>query len=116
MTSCRPSRSSRRAGRARWKPDGFTLTGEGAGRISHTRVWLEDGAIKGFTLIWPTGDEDRRTRLLQEMEQSFARLPGTLEPIVTPEGAQRLDLVSGLEMRRPERARSGFFVDATARC
>ena len=95
------------------EPDGFTLTGEGKGRISHTRVWLKGGAIKGFTLIWPTGDEDRRTRLLQEMEQSFARLPGTLEPIVAPEGTQRIDLISGLEMRRPERARSGFFVDAT---
>ena len=91
--------------------DAFTLTGEGAGSVSHTRAWLEDGAIKGFTLIWPTGDEDRRTRLVQEMERSFARLPGTLEPIVTPQGAQRLDLLAGLEMRRPERARSGFFVD-----
>jgi len=91
--------------------DAFTLTGEGADSVSHTRAWLEDGAIKGFTLIWPAGDEERRTRLLQEMERSFARLPGTLEPIVPPQDAQRLDLLAGLEMRRPDRARSGFFVD-----
>lgn len=91
--------------------DGFTLTGEGQGRISHTRVWLRDGAIKGFTLVWPTGDEERRKRLLAEMEKSFAVLPGTLEPVAAPVAAQRLDLIAGLEVRRPRLSRSGFFVD-----
>ncbi|MFU8836557.1 MAG: serine protease [Roseovarius sp.] len=91
--------------------DGFTLTGAGGGIVSHTRVWLEGSEIKGFTLVWPDGDEDRRIRLLAEMEQSFARLPGTLAPVAAPATAQRMDLISGFEIRRPRLARSGFYVD-----
>src|SRR6056297_387991 len=92
--------------------DGFTLTGTGRDMVSHTRVWLRGREIKGFTLVWPAGDEARRTRLLDAMEQSFAPLPGTLDAIAAPPAGQRIDLVSGLDIRRPDRARSGFFVDA----
>ncbi|PKQ12914.1 MAG: peptidoglycan-binding protein [Alphaproteobacteria bacterium HGW-Alphaproteobacteria-1] len=98
-------------GERRLERDGFTLIGEGSQIVSQTRVWLESGEIKGFTLVWPVGDEERRTRLLAEMEQSFARLPGTLAPLAAPVSAQRVDLVSGLEVRRPKLSRSGFFVD-----
>jgi len=92
--------------------DGFTLTGEGQEMVSHTRVWLRDREIKGFTLVWPAGDEARRARLLEEMEDSFTPLPGTLEAIAAPAQGQRVDLVAGLDVRRPDRSRSGFFVDA----
>jgi len=92
--------------------DGFTLTGEGPETVSHTRVWLNGREIKGFTLVWPRGDEDRRTRLLAAMEESFAPLPGTLDAIAAPASGQRVDLVAGLDVRRPDRSRSGFFVDA----
>ena len=92
--------------------DGFTLTGEGRETISHTRVWLRGREIKGFTLVWPLGDEARRTRLLEAMEESFTPLPGTLDAIAAPATGQRIDLVAGLDVRRPERVRSGFFVDA----
>ncbi|MFB9150349.1 serine protease [Roseovarius ramblicola] len=92
--------------------DGFALTGKGPEIVSHTRVWLRDREIKGFTLVWPAGDEARRTRLLEEMEDSFAPLPGTLEAIAAPTAGHRVNLVSGLDVRRPDRARSGFFVDA----
>jgi S1-C subfamily serine protease len=91
--------------------DGFTLTGAGPEMISYTRVWLRAREIKGFTLVWPTGDEARRTRLLEEMKDSFASLPGTLDAIVAPAAGQRVDLVAGIDVRRPDRARSGFFVD-----
>ena len=91
--------------------DGFTLTGEGRETISHTRVWLRGREIKGFTLVWPLGDEARRTRLLEAMEESFTPLPGTLDAIAAPATGQRIDLVAGLDVRRPERVRSGFFVD-----
>lgn len=93
--------------------DGFTLTGAGADIVSYTRVWLKDHEIKGFTLVWPAGDEARRTRLLEEMEDSFTPLPGTLDAIAAPATGQRVDLVAGLDVRRPDRARSGFFVDAS---
>lgn len=91
--------------------DGFTLVGEGALEISHTQVWLRNDEIKGFTLIWPVGDEERRNRLLREMQDSFEWLPGTLDPAEGDASLQRIDLVSGLELRKPRRTRSGFYVD-----
>ena len=45
------------------------------------------------------------------MESSFAPLPGTLDAIATAMSGQRIDLVAGLDVRRPDRVRSGFFVD-----
>ncbi|MFP4404159.1 trypsin-like peptidase domain-containing protein [Rhodosalinus sp.] len=89
----------------------FTLEGRDARIVSVTEARLEDGAIKGFTLVWPTGDEDRRTRLLDEMRASFARLPGTLSPADGADAVQDIDLVAGLAVRQPLRARSGFYVD-----
>ena len=88
----------------------FLIVGEGADFVSQTEVALENGEIKGFTLIWPAGDEARRTRLLGEMRKGLRRLPGTLNPAQVSD-EQRIDLVSGLEIRKPKLARSGFFVD-----
>ena len=90
--------------------DRFTLTGQNDAIVSHTEASLSNGRIKGFTLIWPTGDETRRTRLLAAMRQSFTRLPGVLDPAAASEEQDGVDLVAGLEIRRPERVRSGFFV------
>ncbi len=88
----------------------FVLVGEDATRISETRVTLEDGQIKGFTLVWPAGDEERRSRLISEMDKSFERLAAVIPPSATSE-QQAIDLVSGLEIRKPRMSRSGFFVD-----
>ncbi|MEP1201097.1 serine protease [Tateyamaria sp.] len=88
----------------------FVLVGEDATRISETRVTLEDGQIKGFTLVWPAGDEERRSRLIREMDKSFERLASVIPPSATSE-QQAIDLVSGLEIRKPRMSRSGFFVD-----
>ena len=92
------------------KDTSFVLIGEDATRISETRVSLENGQVKGFTLIWPAGDEERRGRLLAEMDRSFVRLAAVLPPSATSE-EQAIDLVSGLEIRAPRVSRSGFFVD-----
>ena len=92
---------------------GFTLTGQNARIVSHTEVGLENGQIKGFTLIWPAGDEERRTRVLDEMRSSFARLPGVLDPGAGSSDEQAIDLVSGLQIRQPKISRSGFYVDST---
>jgi hypothetical protein len=89
----------------------FVLTGENADIVSHTEASLEDGVIKGFTLVWPAGDEERRTRLLGEMQQSFRRLDAVLDPAAGANEAQDIDLVSGLEIRKPKLSRSGFYVD-----
>jgi peptidoglycan hydrolase-like protein with peptidoglycan-binding domain len=93
--------------------DSFTIMGTDARIVSHTEVRLEGTEIKGFTLVWPAGDEERRTRLLQTMQASFRSLPGTLDPaLARPTEDQAVDLISGLEVRQPRLTRSGFFIDA----
>ena len=89
---------------------GFTMEGRNSRIISHAEASLQGGEIKGFILVWPTGDEERRTRLLAEMQASFTRLPGSL-PFDESAGAQQsVDLVSGLEIRKPAFSRSGVYV------
>lgn len=95
------------------REDGFTLIGQGGDFVSHTEVSLANGRIKGFTLVWPAGDEDRRLRLLGEMQKSFTRIDGVLSFAEGGQSEQRIDLVSGLEVRKPKLTRSGFFVDQT---
>jgi len=84
------------------------------GRIhSTTYAALADGQIKGFTLIWPAGDEERRTRLLGLMRASFTPVAGVLDPALRPPGEdQAVDLISGLAVRKPILSRSGFYIDA----
>lgn len=93
------------------RKDGFTLTGTNAEIVSHSEAVLRGGAIKGFTLIWPTGDEERRTRVLAELRRSFTPLAGVLSPDEGDAGAQAPDLLAGLEIRTPIVSRSGFFID-----
>jgi peptidoglycan hydrolase-like protein with peptidoglycan-binding domain len=88
----------------------FRLEGQDSRIISETYAELRDGQIKGYTLIWPIGDEKRRLRVLENMRASFTRLEGAL-PDVTGDD-QSIDLVSGLKIRRPALARSGFYVDS----
>ena len=94
------------------KADSFTIEGRGNGIVSYTQASLKGGEIKGFTLIWPEGDEDRRARVLSEMQNSFTRLDGVLDPAAGADAEQRIDLISGLEIRKPRLSRSGFFVDS----
>jgi len=93
----------------------FTLTGRNTEIVSHTEARLEDGAIKGFTLVWPTGDEDRRSRILARMQDSFSRINGVLDPATLAEDSQSVDLVAGLAIRKPKLTASGFFVDRQGR-
>lgn len=95
--------------------DRFSLTGENGRIVSHTEAQLEGGAIKGFTLVWPAGDEERRTRILAAMRSSFAPIEGVLDPAVIAEDSQRVDLVAGLAIRKPKLTASGFFVDRQGR-
>lgn len=90
----------------------FVLEGIGPSFQSYTYAALEGGQIKGFTLVWPTGDDERRTRLLAEMQASFARIDGVLDPALSRPGEdQAVDLISGLEVRQPRLSRSGFYID-----
>lgn len=100
------------AGARERKQNSFVLIGEGGDFVSHTEAQLEGGMVKGFTLVWPAGDEERRTRLLGEMQNSFKRLDGVMDPAAGTGDEQDIDLVSGLEIRRPKLSRSGFYVDS----
>ncbi|WP_264212762.1 trypsin-like peptidase domain-containing protein [Leisingera thetidis] len=91
--------------------DSFTIEGRNSKIVSFTQASLKNGEVKGFTLIWPAGDEDRRARVLAAMQASFARLDGVLDPAAGGDAVQNIDLVSGLEIRKPKLSRSGFFVD-----
>ncbi len=91
----------------------FTLEGRGNGIVSYTQASLAKGRIKGFTLIWPMGDEDRRARVLSEMKASFSRLDAVLDPGAGADAVQSVDLVSGLEIRKPRLSRSGFYVNGS---
>ncbi|MDX1743451.1 MAG: serine protease, partial [Ruegeria sp.] len=92
--------------------DRFTLEGRGNGIVSYTEATLKDGQIKGFTLVWPEGDEARRARVLAAIKASFATNGAVLDPGAGADADQRIDLVSGLQIRTPRLSRSGFFTDA----
>ncbi len=94
------------------KGNTFTLEGRNDTIVSYTEAHLVDGEIKGFTLVWPTGDDARRERVLAAMKSSFTRLPGVLSAAAGGQQTQVVDLVSGLQVRRPLITRSGFFVTA----
>ncbi len=89
----------------------FTIEGIGDGKHTFITAGLENGEIKGFALIWPEGDDERRRRVLDEMRGSYASVDGVLDPATAQPGEdQAIDLVSGLAIRRPEFSRSGFFI------
>lgn len=91
----------------------FEIEGFNGDIHSYTTATLRNGQIKGFSLIWPAGDDARRVRVLDMMKDSFRAIDGVLDPaIAAPDDSQAIDLVSGLEVRKPKLSRSGFFVDA----
>ncbi|NOD87012.1 MULTISPECIES: serine protease [unclassified Ruegeria] len=91
--------------------DRFTLEGRGNGVVSFTQARLTDGKIKGFTLVWPEGDEARRLRVLAAMASSFDTTDAVLDAAAGLNAEQSIDLVSGLQIRKPRLSRSGFFAD-----
>jgi peptidoglycan hydrolase-like protein with peptidoglycan-binding domain len=93
--------------------DRFLLTGQSDTLRSHTEARLTGGAVKGFTLVWPPERDAEIARVLPMMQQSFTALDAVLDPGAIPEGQEAdIDTLSGLEVRRPVRVRSGFYVDA----
>ena len=91
----------------------FEIEGVNGRTHTYATATLRDGQIKGFVLVWPAGDEERRTRLLAAMQASFTPVAGVLDPgIAAPGEDQAVDLISGLAVRQPILSRSGFFIDA----
>lgn len=93
----------------------FNLRGTSPEISSHTYARLTDGAIKGFTLVWRDQDPRVIESVIEQMRQSFTPLPAVL-PDTARDGdvaEQSVDLLSGLDIRRPVRSRTGFYVDGT---
>lgn len=90
----------------------FTINGVDDKIVSYTYATVADGAVKGFMLVWPKGDEKRHEMVLSAMRDSFT---STGEAVLADDAGldqsmQSVDLVSGLEIRRADRARTGFYV------
>ena len=96
--------------------DRFRIEGRGARIVSRTHAVHADGRIKGFTLVWPAGDV-RFDRVWQRLLDSFDPSPANVlgAGFATPRAEQDIDLLAGLEVRRPDLSRSGFFVDGAGR-
>ena len=98
------------------RDDGFTIEGSDAVRRTYVTADLRDGQIKGFALVWPAGDDGRFTRLRDEMRASFERTEGILDPaIAPPDEDQAIDLVAGLQVRKPRAENAGFYIDGDGR-
>ncbi|MCG6883946.1 MAG: trypsin-like peptidase domain-containing protein [Silicimonas sp.] len=91
--------------------ESFTIEGENSRIRSHTYARRAGDAIKGFILVWPAGDDKRFRIALDAMQASFGTTDAVL-PDSLGTGAQNIDLLSGLEIRRPEKSRSGFYIDS----
>ena len=99
-----------RAARRALRRNSFTLEGANDEIISQTFVKRDGETLKGFSLIWPAGDEKRFRLALDAMQKSFLTTDAVL-PETAGSTGQNIDLLAGLEIRRADRSRSGFFID-----
>lgn len=90
----------------------FVLTGKNETVQSYTEAKLEGGFIKGFTLVWNPNDGARAIKVLEAMKASFKPIGDRAldDSLGEPLGASKDALLAGLEIRRPVRSRSGFYI------
>lgn len=90
----------------------FILTGQNADIHSYTYARLDDGMVKGFTVVYPPEADARMQKAIGIMRDTLKSIGPALDPTLgAQEAAQARDLLSGLEIRQPERTRSGVYVD-----
>lgn len=94
------------------KKNSFVLIVGNATIASKARVGLANGKIKGFALMWPDGDAERRRRLISEMDKSLVRVDAVWDPTAGSDEDQAIDMVSDLEDRKPAVSRSEFYIDS----
>ncbi|SEQ57217.1 Sporulation related domain-containing protein [Loktanella sp. DSM 29012] len=94
--------------------DRFEINAVGPQVETYVMARLSDGQIKGFALVWPAGDTARFSRIRDEMIASFATTEGVLDPaLARPDEDQAIDLVAGLEVRKPRLSQAGFYISDT---
>ena len=94
------------------KKNSFVLIVGNATIASKARVGLANGKIKGFALMWPDGDAERRRRLISEMDKNLVRVDAVWDPTAGSDEDQAIDMVSDLEDRKPAVSRSEFYIDS----
>ena len=94
--------------------DRFVITGQSATQRAHVEARLQGGRIKGWALLWQPSADDDAALIIETMRDSFRAIDGVLPSNVgvAASTVARRDLIAGLEVRRPDRSRTGFFVDA----
>ncbi|WP_127105043.1 serine protease [Pararhodobacter zhoushanensis] len=94
--------------------DRFTITGRSATARAQVEARLQNGQIKGWILLWGPETDDDAEVIMSTMRDSFRPIDGVLPSTLgaTASTVSRRDLIAGLEVRRPDRSRSGFFVDS----
>jgi S1-C subfamily serine protease/peptidoglycan hydrolase-like protein with peptidoglycan-binding domain len=98
------------------KDASFEIAGQNAKVQSYVTARLENDQIKGFALVWPAGDSPRFNRIRGEMQASFATIDGVLDPAIARlDEDQAIDLVAGLQIRKPKVSRTGFYIDMQGR-
>ncbi|MFN4098486.1 MAG: trypsin-like peptidase domain-containing protein [Pararhodobacter sp.] len=94
--------------------DRFTISGRSDTARAQVEARLQNGQIKGWILLWePRADADAAV-IQATMRDSIRSIDGVLPSSMggTASTVSRRDLVAGLDVRRPERSRTGFFVDS----
>ena len=102
-------------GERRKRRSDFTLRGVSDTVQSYTYAKLAGGYVKGFTLVYPPAKAGDMERVIKIMQDSFVTSEGHLVPEDSNEAGQSVDLLSGLELRKPKLSRSGFYVDGRGR-
>jgi peptidoglycan hydrolase-like protein with peptidoglycan-binding domain len=98
-------------GPRRLEADGFRIEGAHAGRSAVARARLIDGHLLGYVMSWPAERTAEARRAIAEMDATLASTGPPLDPKAGFDATrQSVDMISGLELRRPIRAASGFFV------
>lgn len=90
----------------------FTIDGANDKIVSHIFARRAGDAVKGYALVWPADDMRRFRMVLSAMQSSFRTTTPVL-PDNAGGGVQDIDLLSGLEIRRADRTRSGFYIDSS---
>ncbi len=93
----------------------FTIEASDGHVASYAQAEAEGGFIKGFMLIWTPDSAEIAGRALTAMKSSFQPVGRkALDPgLVMLSEETRAGMLSGLEVRRPSRSRSGFYVSDT---
>ena len=88
----------------------FTIDGQDTTRATHIFARRAGDTVKGFALTWPADDSRKFRAVLSAMQASFRTTDAVL-PDNAGSGAQDINLLSGLDIRRADKTRSGFYVD-----